>query len=234
MAPPGAFRSCAISSLILQAKLVFNGWGDCGYMLDEAEEFNLKNVSGEIHRMVISAPPNHTDCTPNMMGEQDCITKFVRTTWRNSPNALARCLSKVRGVSQTCKAYKSCGPRLPDTHPSQQQAGTDWDEAQQPPSPGVCDTPYVGYFQEEEVLRMCGICDMFAAIMPPNFESPSAYFAYSIPTLYYGRAKPHATEDYSLIYFLVIPLATVGFAALLFVCLSSMPGSPFRPSAPDQ
>jgi len=173
-APKGAIRSCAISSLILQAELVFNGWGKCGYMLDEGADLKLVNVSDSIETTVISGPPNNTKCTPKMMRTKECATKFVRTTYRNSPTVLRSCLAKVKGVSETCAAYKKCGPRIYQTPAPGSSADKGMDvsltdapapapgsSSPQSPPPGVCNTPSVGYFREEQVQRMCGICDMF-------------------------------------------------------------------------
>mmetsp|Transcript_76478 Transcript_76478/g.205975 ORF Transcript_76478/g.205975 Transcript_76478/m.205975 type:complete len:84 (+) Transcript_76478:353-604(+) len=53
-APPGAIRSCAISSLTLQAKLVINGWGECGYLLEEGDKLKLTNGTGVMKTSVIS------------------------------------------------------------------------------------------------------------------------------------------------------------------------------------
>lgn len=219
IAPLGAYRSCAISSLILQAQLVINGWGVCGYLLEEADEFNLANSSSpSIVQTVISGPPNSTECTPKMMGsDPDCAAKFVRTLLRNDPITLKQCLAKVKGVSQTCTAYKSCGPRMHYDEPQPEQNPP-------APPPGVCDTPELSYYKEDAVLRLCGICDMFDAIMPKGFVSPSAFFAYSLPGPDdYTPRKPKG-GSYAWAYFVFVPLAVVGGAAILFVCISSIPG----------
>mmetsp|Transcript_76464 Transcript_76464/g.205924 ORF Transcript_76464/g.205924 Transcript_76464/m.205924 type:complete len:270 (+) Transcript_76464:353-1162(+) len=234
-APPGAIRSCAISSLTLQAKLVINGWGECGYLLEEGDKLKLTNGTGVMKTSVISGPPNNTLCTPNMMGTKDCAIKFTRTVFRNTRQTLRDCIGKVKGVSQTCDAYKSCGPRmnidpanLDDLAPKKQQ-----DQDQKPntdkkdPLPGVCNTPDVGYFREEEVQRMCGICDMFESIMPKGFQSPSAKFAVSLraddvqaPPPRRRRGTGSGSSDLWL-YLILIPLFLIFAAAIFFLCVQS-------------
>lgn len=235
-APKGAIRSCAISSLILQAELVFNGWGKCGYMLNEGADLKLLNVSDSIEATVISGPPNNTKCTPKMMRTKECATKFVRTTYRNSQTVLRSCLAKVKGVSETCAAYKKCGPRIYQTPAPGSSADTGMDfsltdapapapasSSPQSPPPGVCNTPSVGYFREEQVQRMCGICDMFEAIMPPKFQSPSAKFANSLyevePSAPAPARRSRGTETWMWV--LLVVLVILGAAALFAVCVQT-------------
>jgi hypothetical protein len=124
-------RSCAIDSLKAQASAIFPLWDDCGY-----------DIMGT---GAITEPANNPECTPDNMNEEPCKSDFVRTVLHNDAEALRKCLLNVKGLSQTCDTFDGCGPTA--SLPLVRQ--------------GVCSAPDGGYYKEEEIQRMCGICSMF-------------------------------------------------------------------------
>eukprot|EP00291_Cryptomonas_curvata_P025673 CAMPEP_0172175262 /NCGR_PEP_ID=MMETSP1050-20130122/14123_1 /TAXON_ID=233186 /ORGANISM="Cryptomonas curvata, Strain CCAP979/52" /LENGTH=187 /DNA_ID=CAMNT_0012847331 /DNA_START=429 /DNA_END=989 /DNA_ORIENTATION=+ len=157
--------------LIEQANLVFAGWDQCGYILNAGP--NLQLIVGNGHPdAAISGPPNSTGCTADKMGTEPCRTEFVRTLARNDPASLQNCVGRVRGLSQTCRTYTRCGPR-PSNDVTSWFSLSGSGEAR-----GICGgAGAVDYFLEPEVERMCGVCDMYRAVMPENYISPTAAFA---------------------------------------------------------
>jgi len=94
------------------------------------------------------------------MDSEPCVSESVRLLVRNNPDALRTCVARVRGLSQTCDVYDRCGPSE-----TSNDRGTR----------GICGRAgTVDYYLEPEVERMCGVCDMFRAIVPTDFVSPRA------------------------------------------------------------
>jgi len=181
VAPKGSVRSCAISSLQMQATLVLHGWGICGYMLHPVSETSQHPTMGFITNVTdgpdasISGPPNNTYCTPDRMDKPPCNTEWVRTLARNDPSSFKACLGKIKGVSQTCDTFDRCGPRTHVPPPPGSQ-NSFMSSAPTGATKGVCDTPDMSYYKEHEILAMCGICDMFRATMSNTYKSPRAGF----------------------------------------------------------
>lgn len=74
--PPWHVRSCAISSLVTQAKGVLIQWDKCGYMFQGQPKFEdpanpiAPSADGTVG--VISAPADDKECTPSKMNSPKC------------------------------------------------------------------------------------------------------------------------------------------------------------------
>lgn len=106
----------------------------------------------------ISAPSDDTGCTKEKMGTKRCRDSFTRTLSHNGIDTLSDCMLKIRGMSQLCKLYSQCGP-LPAYQPGLVRTS-------------VCHSSE-GFYKEEAVQRMCGVCRMFEATTPFLSESPT-------------------------------------------------------------
>ena len=110
-APPNTNRTCALSSLVLQASLIFTQWSECGYLHFEHGP-NFLNAGGKRHTImvgspnaVITAPFNDTACTLDKMDKEPCRSESVRYLARDEPDAVKTCVGRIKGLSQTCDLY---------------------------------------------------------------------------------------------------------------------------------
>ncbi|EKX46015.1 hypothetical protein GUITHDRAFT_138502 [Guillardia theta CCMP2712] len=142
-------RTCAISSLVRQAKAIFPRWNKCGYILEDKGEADDPKYDF-VKDGVISAPFNDTECTPDNIDKPPCSKLSIRTVLRGNAQSLIDCMMSIEGLSETCNTFDSCGTVAQDGIWMGQKSS-------------VCGAPVGGYYKEPEVERMCGICEMFHA-----------------------------------------------------------------------
>jgi len=142
-------RTCAISSLVQQAKAIFPRWNKCGYLLEDKGETDDPKYDF-VDDGVISAPFNDTQCTPDNIEKPPCNKLSIRTLLRGTKQSLVDCMMSIEGLSQTCYTFDSCGTVAQDGIWMGQKSS-------------VCSAPVGGYYKEPEVERMCGIFRMFHA-----------------------------------------------------------------------